>query len=268
MAPWSRLSDKFKRSSRDKISRVVAEVVAERQLPILEEIERQREAIESLTRALEGFETRMRRDIPFAAEMSAVRQSAEFSLEQMPKVPTHQHPYDTLRFALDQVEVPGLALEFGVATGTTLEIIADYASSSAVIESVTGFDSFGGLPETWRTGFTAGTFARTDPPQVPGADIVVGLFEDTLPPFLENRAGTVSFLHLDADLYSSTDVVLRALTGLIVPGTVIVFDEFFNYQGWQDHEKRAWDEFVARTGVTFEYLTYTANNEQVALKIT
>lgn len=268
MAPWTKYSDRIRRSSRDKVARLVDEVVAERQQPLLEEFERQRQAIDALTRSLEGLELRMRRDIPFASEATAVTEAAEFARREMPRVPSHPHPHDTLRFALDKVEIPGLALEFGVATGTTLEIIAGAASSTPAIESVTGFDSFGGLPETWRTGFTAGTFARATPPVVPGADIVVGLFDETLSPFLDNHSGTVSFLHLDADLYSSTDVVLRALEGRIVPGTVIVFDEFFNYPGWQDHEKKAWDEFVARTGATFEYLAYTSDNEQVAVRVT
>lgn len=267
MAPWSKITHKLRHSSRDKVARVVDEVVAERQQSLLIQIERQREAIESLARSLEGLEFRMRRDIPFAAEVAAASEAAEFAQEQMPKVPSHQHPHDTLRHALEHVTIDGLALEFGVATGTTLQIIADAAATAAQIRSVTGFDSFGGLPETWRTGFTAGTFARPDVPDVRGADIVVGLFEDTLSTFLDETPGTVSFLHLDADLYSSTDVVMRALTGRIVSGTVIVFDEFFNYPGWQNHEKLAWDEFVDRTGVTFEYLTYTANNEQVAVRI-
>jgi hypothetical protein len=51
----------------------------------------------------------------------------------------------------------------------------------------------------------------------------------------------------------------------LVRGTVIVFDEFFNYPGWQ---QRAWTEFVARAGVPFDYLAYTANDEQVAVRLT
>jgi hypothetical protein len=268
MAPWSRLSDRFRTASRDKVVRVVDDVVSEHNRVLLAQIEHQHELITTLARSLEGLEYRMRRDIPFAAESTAAREAAEFAQDQMPMAPNHQHPHDTLRHALGHVEIGGLALEFGVATGTTLDIIATAAASLPQIQSVTGFDSFGGLPEAWRTGFEAGAFARSDIPEVDGADIVVGLFDETLSSFLDNHPGPVSFLHLDADLYSSTEVVLRALTTRIVPGTVIVFDEFFNYPGWRDHEKRAWDEFVARNGVTFDYLTYTANNEQVALKIT
>jgi len=46
-----------------------------------------------------------------------------------------------------------------------------------------------------------------------------------------------------------------------------VLDEFFNYPGWQLHEFRAWGEFIARTGRTFDYLAYTGNNEQVVVRL-
>lgn len=62
--------------------------------------------------------------------------------------------------------------------------------------------------------------------------------------------------------------MLDRLERRLVAGTVIVFDEFFNFPGWQEHEYRAWTEFVDRTGVRFEYLSYTANHEQVVVRIT
>jgi hypothetical protein len=46
-----------------------------------------------------------------------------------------------------------------------------------------------------------------------------------------------------------------------------VFDEYFNFPGWRNHEYRAWTEFVARTGTEFDYLGYTADNEQVVVRI-
>ena len=97
--------------------------------------------------------------------------------------------------------------------------------------------------------------------------LVPGLFEDTLPSFLNDEPGPVAFLHLDADLYSSTKTVLDLLGDRLVPGSIVVFDEFFNYPGWQQHEYRAWTEFVTRTGISFEYLGYTVDNEQVVVKI-
>ena len=48
-----------------------------------------------------------------------------------------------------------------------------------------------------------------------------GWFEDTLPAFCEQHPGPIAFLHLDADLYSSTRTVFDLLGDGIVPGTVI-----------------------------------------------
>ncbi len=73
---------------------------------------------------------------------------------------------------------PGLALELGVGWGTTLRIIAVPCPAST---GVIGFDCFTGLPETWRPGFPAGTFAQAETPVVPGAQLVVGMFETTSP---------------------------------------------------------------------------------------
>jgi hypothetical protein len=96
---------------------------------------------------------------------------------------------------------------------------------------------------------------------------VTGLFEDTLPAFLAEIDEPIAFVHLDADLYSSTRTVLDLVGERLAPDAVLVLDEFFNYPGWQEHEFRAWTEFIARTGRTFEYLAYTGNNEQVVVRL-
>lgn len=197
------------------------------------------------------------------AEMAA-RETAAFIAEHLPGVPAFGHPHDTLRFALRQIKGPGLALEFGVGRGTTLRIIADALSGE---HEVIGFDCFTGLPEAWRAGFPAGTFAQDEPPVVPGAQLVVGMFETTLPGFLQQNRDRIAFVHLDADLYSSTSTVLRLLGGRLGPDTVLVFDVFFYYPGWQHHEYRAWCEFIAERERVFDYLAYTADNEQVVIRL-
>jgi predicted O-methyltransferase YrrM len=172
-------------------------------------------------------------------------------------------PSDTLRFALAEIKGPGMALEFGVAGGATLTTIADAVGADRL---VAGFDAFTGLPETWRTGFTRGEFAQ-ESPEIDGAQIVVGMFEDTLPAFLAEHDEPIAFVHLDADLYSSTKTVLDLIDGRLGPDAVLLFDEFFNYPGWQNHESRAFREFIAGTKRTFSYLAYTGNNEQVAIRL-
>lgn len=179
-------------------------------------------------------------------------------------VPTFAHPIATLEHALSLAPPDGMALEFGVATGGTLTVIAAARKN----EQVFGFDSFQGLPEDWRTNIPAGTFKVDQVPDVPGAELVVGLFADTLPDFFASHHGPVAFMHLDADLYSSTVTVLEHVGPRLQPGSVIVFDEYFNYPGWEQHEHRAWQEFVTKSGIEFEYVAYTRDHEQVAVVVT
>lgn len=160
---------------------------------------------------------------------------------------------DTLIEALSGDLIDGVALEFGVATGHSGRIIGSRMS-------VVGFDSFEGLPEDWRPGFPAGKFAGR-PPDYPG-HIVIGLFADTLPRYV---FPLVAFVHVDCDLYSSTFTVLEHVGPHLRPGCVIVFDEFHGYPGWEDHEARAWGEFVERTGIEWEPIGH--GPEQLAVRI-
>ncbi|SNT27919.1 Macrocin-O-methyltransferase (TylF) [Rhodococcoides kyotonense] len=273
-----KLTDRLRQSAREKVQRALGEVLdkqtaqlaeqtSDQQAKLLDILERQRREIDDLHAFIRGLEMRMRRDIPYASDVEAAAQSAEFAEEMMPKAPTFLRPHATLRFALGEVSVPGMALEFGVASGTTLEIIAEELASDKEISIVAGFDVFSGLPETWRTGFPKGLFEQEGEPVVAGAEIVPGLFEESLPGFLKSHTEDIAFLHLDADLYSSTVTVLDLVADRLAVGTVIVFDEYFNFPGWRNHEYRAWTEFVGRTGTEFDYLGYTADNEQVVVRI-
>lgn len=181
----------------------------------------------------------------------------------MPTAPHFEQSQTTLEHALSMAPTGGMALEFGVYTGSTLKIIATARSDGKVY----GFDSFQGLPEDWRNGFPSGTFTVDGLPDVSGAELVVGWFEETLEGFLATHQGPVDFLHVDGDLYSSAKTVLDLAGPRLHQGSVIVFDEFFNFPGWQEHEYRAWREYVDRTGVQFSYQGYTYEDEQVIVRI-
>jgi hypothetical protein len=210
------------------------------------------------------LEMRTRRDITFAGEQHAALEAACYAREHMTTAKQCGHPHETLEYALTLAPSGGMALEFGVASGTTLKII----SSARNGERVFGFDSFNGLPTDWRSGFLAGMFQVDEPPEVPGAELVVGMFDDTLPGFLDQHEGIVDFLHIDSDLYSSAKTVLDQVGPRLRAGSVIVFDEFFNYPAWRQHEYRAWTEHVESTGITFEYKAYSWDNEQVVVQLT
>ncbi|MEI4272313.1 TylF/MycF/NovP-related O-methyltransferase [Klenkia sp. LSe6-5] len=205
-----------------------------------------------------------RRSLEWETDRRALRSSLDFVEERLGGTNSSPGKLPALEDALASVRTEGMYLEFGVATGGTLRIIAAAAQGREVF----GFDSFEGLPERWRPGHDAGLFAMAELPQVEGAELVVGWFSDTLPAFLQEHPGPVAFLHLDADLYSSTRTVLEALGDRLRPGSVVLFDEYLNYPGWQEHEHKAWEEWSTATGVSYEYLGFAVDDEQLFLRIT
>jgi hypothetical protein len=197
------------------------------------------------------------------AELAASIDSANYYSESMTSATTCDDKYTLLAEALDARGCDGLVAEFGVFEGRTINFLADRTP-----ETIYGFDCFDGLPEDWRPGFPRGTFSRNVPEVRPNVSLVIGLFEDTLPGFLAQHRGDMSLLHIDCDLYSSTRTVLRACAPRIRAGTVIVFDEYFNYPGWRGHEFRAFQDFIAETGRRYRYLSVVPSHQQVAVLIT
>jgi hypothetical protein len=167
------------------------------------------------------------------------------------------------REAIERAKPGGLFLEFGVGHGTSLAMLRGILPVS---ETIYGFDSFRGLPEPW-AGYPIGTFSTGGVgPRLPNAEIVAGWFTDTVAPFVEQHAGEfVSYMHIDCDLYSSTLTVLTRLDRLIVPGTVIVFDELFGYDGWPEHEFRALTEWKASSLRSTVYILRDAHQRAAIL---
>lgn len=265
----------LRRSMRDRLVRVVDEVVAAHRqeyeatlTAALSAHRREHEAaltagIERVIRAVHDVEFRSRRDLWAAGEREAAASSERFVQDVMPTARAFDDPLTTLEYGLSLASLDGMALEFGVWSGRTLKVIAGAREHHQVF----GFDSFAGLPEDWRVNIPAGTFAIEQPPDIDGVELVIGWFSDTLPNFMANHPGPVAFLHLDADLYSSTATVLEHVGSRLMPGSVIVFDEYFNYPGWEQHEHRAWREFVTKTGLDCQYVAYTCNHEQVVVVV-
>jgi hypothetical protein len=95
-----------------------------------------------------------------------------------------------------------------------------------------------------------------------------GWFDETLPDFVAENPGPVAFLHVDCDLYSSTKTIFQYVGDRIVPGTVIVFDEYFNYPGWREHEHKAFQELVQERNLKYRWLAYNSVEWNAALVIT
>lgn len=179
---------------------------------------------------------------------------------------------EVLRFASESVTIEGGYIEMGVCTGKTVNYIAALNPAKKIY----GFDSFKGLPEDWVREdqiIPKGTFAFKNPDEMPdvlhNVYLYKGWFKESIPAFKREffNGSPLALLHIDCDLYSSTVDALEALEENIVPGTIIVFDEFYNYPGAENHEFKAFMEFLERTGFQAEYLAYNTCHEQVVVRI-
>lgn len=199
-------------------------------------------------------------------QQRALEQTGLFIEEQLPNVHSFETRYALFDHILKSQKVAdsqGLVCEFGVATGKSI----NYLARRLKAHTVYGFDSFQGLPETWRANYAAGTFKTPLPKVRENVELIPGLFEEALPPFLDAHPGPALLLHLDADLYSSTKTVLEIMRPRIAAGTILIFDEFFNYPGWQEGEYKAFNEFIAASKLPFEYLAYNSLGTQLAVAI-
>ena len=169
-----------------------------------------------------------------------------------------------------------LWLEFGVASGTSINYISNFTNGT-----VYGFDSFEGLPEKWRDGFDQGAFSQNGIlPQVNSNVVLIkGLFNETLPEFIQTYNAKISFIHIDSNLYSSTKYILDVLKDYIDTDCIIIFDQLVNYEGFDGDtgELKAFYEFITENKVNYEWIgmkgpsncmcRYNFFNQNVALII-
>jgi hypothetical protein len=147
-----------------------------------------------------------------------------------------------------------LYLEFGVYRGESIAYFSEHLRNPA--SRLFGFDSFEGLPEHWGrnprgTFSTGGVMPKLFDNRV---EFVKGWFHETLPTFFVRPSVRTMladpncrvFVHLDADLYSSTLFILTSLWHHL-DRYHFCFDEFMG------HELRALQDFRAAypTNVTF-----------------
>jgi len=207
-------------------------------------------------------------DLMYELRLEARRDTAAYISPHLKSAMLFADRYALLDYAVKlarETTAQGLVCEFGVAGGKTLRHIAGQWPGT-----VHGFDSFEGLPEDWTgTAEQAGRFnLKGKLPRLPGnAELHIGWFERSLPPFLAAHPGPAALLHLDADLYSSTRTVLEAFADRIGPGTVLVFDEYYNYPNWREHEFKAFQEFVAARGLAYKYVGFSTLQGQAAVQI-
>ena len=207
-------------------------------------------------------------DYDVTAIRLASESSARYMIDNMRAVPNFDNDYDYRDWIVRTQLDPRLELiaENGVATARTINHIARLCPN----KTVHGFDSFEGLPEDWTSRMPKGFFKRNALPKVrSNVELHVGWFDVTLPKFKETIGNkTIQLLHIDSDLYSSAVTILETLADNIVPGTVIMFDEYINYPGWELDEFKAWQEFKVKYNVEYDYIARVSKHQKVAVKVT
>lgn len=197
----------------------------------------------------------------------ALHRTVDYIQKNMSNAACLQTRAEIIHYAIQQINIPGSCLEFGVASGGTLRDIARLSAQTEPQRMIHGFDSFSGLPEAWAgTSFIRGAFSRTRPPKLP-AHIILhpGLFNETIPRYCAQYPQTAAFIHIDCDLYSSASAIFTHLAPVINAGTLILFDEYFNHPQWEACEYKAWQEFCEQHQVVYEYLAFA--HQQVLIRV-
>jgi hypothetical protein len=198
-------------------------------------------------------------------QRKALEDTGSFVEENLPMVmsyPSRYALYDHITSLIRGQK--GLICEFGVAGGRSINYLAKILPGYVIY----GFDSFEGLPEDWRDGHPRGTFKQCALPKVaPNVKLIKGFFDKSLPGFLAEHNEPALFLHIGCGLYSSTKTIFDLMCTHIQAGTIICFDEFFNYPGWRAGEFKAFMEFTKKEKVHYEYIGYNRLGTQLAVRI-
>ena len=153
-------------------------------------------------------------------------------------------------------------LEFGVWKGKSSNFFSKF------VNKLYCFDSFEGLKEDWvGTSFQKGFFNlnKKIPKLNPNVEPVVGWIEDTLDDFLKKHNPKINFVHLDMDTYSPTKFTLEKIKPYLVKNSIIIFDEYYNYEGWKEGEFKALKEVFNEN--EFKYKAFNVNSAQCVIQI-
>jgi hypothetical protein len=137
-------------------------------------------------------------------------------------------------------------LEFGVCDGHSIRLWSQFNRDPQ--SRFIGFDSFEGLPEDWTRNFPRGALSMGGKlPQIDDERVsfVKGWFQNTVPGFLTGfTPRSRLIIHNDSDLYSSTLFTLANLNMLLVPGTVVILDDFSMathvFRAFADYQSAFW----------------------------
>jgi len=170
------------------------------------------------------------------------------------------------------IHLPGDIAECGVYKGNSLIRLATFRSILEASHSrrLVAFDAFGAFPRDGTDADDLRFIDRFEGAGGPGLDqsaveallaakgladnltLVPGLLQDTLPAYLHRHPEQrFALIHLDMDIYEPTRLALELLWTRIVPGGLVLIDDYNTVAG----ATRAIDEFLAaHSGLRLEKL--------------
>ena len=184
-------------------------------------------------------------------------------MRDVPFIKSQMQHLETLKDEIDAMD--GAILDLGVYKGGSTRSLAKIFPKT----TIHGFDSFEGLPENW-THVLKGTFGEVAgvlPDMPDNVKLYKGWFSDTLPVWArKHKSEVISLLRVDCDIYSSTRDIFNSVGHMLHDRAFVMFDEYFGYRGWEEHEYRAFMEFCENAGYDFDYLAYGLTYCTVRLK--
>lgn len=154
--------------------------------------------------------------------------------------------------------------EFGVFRGDSLKWWSRALESTEVV--LWAFDSFEGLPEAWQNMPVKHFSTQGKLPDIEDDRIkyIKGLFHETVPKYLYSQSIMGKLIvHVDADLFNSTLVVLMHIMPLMKNGDILLFDEFHVVRD----EFRAFILAAGALRKNFKAIARTPQWTQVAFKM-
>jgi hypothetical protein len=153
-------------------------------------------------------------------------------------------------------------LEFGVYKGKTINELSRF------VNKIYGFDSFEGLKEDWigRLSAPKGTFdlSKKIPKFNKNVIPISGWIQDTLENFLTKNSPSINFVHIDVDTYDTTKFILTKIKPYLSNNSIILFDELYNFPGWDVGEYKALKEVFNEN--EFKYIMFARNAYCVAIE--
>ena len=155
-------------------------------------------------------------------------------------------------------------IEFGVFSGSSINFLSKRLNNKEIY----GFDSFEGLKEDWiGTSVVKGTFdLKQKIPKLRSNVIPVkGWIDQTLPNFLEEKKPKINFMHIDVDTYETSKIILELTKTFLEKGAIIIFDELYNFPGWEVGEYKALKEIFGESD--YKFLSFAKNGQQASIQI-